>query len=119
MSKCKGIPTYTQHSVAWPLNPRRDRVVDEVGVSFDHPDGGCIAEFYFRWIELRMFDHAPALRLECFYDGLAGLLDDRILEVLKKVRRRGDRETPPAKLIEILEANGVGPSKHQDGLKLL
>lgn len=129
MSKCKGTPVYTQHSVAWPELELRDRILEEVSVSFDDKGGGTYGEFTFRWYHLGYksslwggtsteprYPHG-ALRIDCFTDGLPALLDDRIQAVLGNLRRH-NRSPKPAKLIQLLEDNGVVASNyHLEGAR--
>lgn len=125
----KGTPHYTQHSVAWPLNPRPPRVLDDIHVSFDAKGGGTWGEFSFEWIELMRstslwpgssrqepdpaYPHG-ALRIEVFSDGLPAFLDDRIQRVVVALRKLPEkkRDVSPERLIQILEGQGVGPSQH-------
>jgi hypothetical protein len=112
MPKCKGIPTYTQTSVAFPHNPKVRRIVDEIGIVFQAKGGGgASGEVYFRWLDIGdKFPHG-ALRIEVFTDGLAAFYDDRIQAVVKRLRRLGD--ITPARLIGLLETEGVKPSVYQ------
>jgi len=124
MSKCKGTPTYTQHTVAWPSLTLPDRVMEDMGISFDAKGGGTHGEFFFRWYNLgnnpslwgggdRGEPYYPngALRVECFTDGLTAMMDDRVQAVLDNLRKH-NRNPTPAKLIQILEANGISASEH-------
>lgn len=128
----KGIPTYTQHSVAWPNNPKRDRVVDDVHVSFFAKGGGTHGEFTFEWVEFlrQRWDGRSnserdlrfpygALRVKVFTDGLPAFLDQRIQSVLLRLSRLDEdsRDVSPKTLIEMLEDEGVRPSwYHLQGL---
>lgn len=111
MGKQKGTPVYTQHTVAWPELPLRERMLDEVGVSFEAKGGGTYASLDFRWHKLSTYEFG-ALRVECFSDGFGALLDPRIVSVIESLKRMrmDDRDVSPAKLIELLEAQGVTPS---------
>ncbi len=125
----KGLPTYTQHSVAWPQNPRSPRVLDDIHISFVAKGGGTYGEFTFEWIELMRntslwpgSDHKErdpryphgALRIKVFTDGLPAFLDDRVQRVVKALKRLPEdrRNVSPEKLIVMLEAGGIRPSQH-------
>lgn len=102
---------YTQHSVAFPNVPMRDHVTDEVLVEF--PSGAGIA---FRWYELGGGE--PAVRVDAFRDGFAGLTSDRVQRVLARLAPDGDvGPSTPSDLVELLEAEGFSPSGyHLEGL---
>lgn len=123
----KGIPTYTQHSVAWPTQALCDRALDEVGISFEAKGGGTHGEFRFVWVDLdsgqahdSWLPPAPvrypngALQIQAFADGFSALLDSRIVGVLDYLKRLPDRnrDITPARLIELLERAGVRASTH-------
>lgn len=96
--------SYTQTSVAFPNNPKRAHVIDELGVHLD--DTG--SEFYFRWHELGPRYPHGALRVECFADGIRAL--QRVLPVVLALEHEGD--VSPQRVIEMLEAVGVTPSHY-------
>ena len=108
---------YTQHSVAFPTIepwPGDRSVIDMVGVSNDHPGGGTMGEFHWRFYRFQkpVRDHV-AVQVQVFGDGLDTFLDRRIQRVVKRWR---DLPTPdamsPAQLIAWLEAEHVVPSSH-------
>jgi len=111
----RGIPTYTQHTVAWGNRvPLQHGVNDEIGVSFDAFGGGTHGEFRFVWRELgAKYQPNGALQVQCFSDGLGAMLDERLLSLLRKVARlrQRDRDLSPARLVELLEQAGVRPSE--------
>jgi hypothetical protein len=123
----RGIPVYTQYSVAWPsqVNTFGRNVIEEVGVTFNAKGGGTHGEFKFAFYDLgsqrrndaygglyHKNEHYFALQVCAFTDGLGALLDPRMLRVLEALRRtdRQDKDVTPEKLIEMLEGVGIGPS---------
>jgi hypothetical protein len=109
----QGIPTYTQHTVAFPTLPLREHVVDDVSVSFAAKGGGTHGEFTVEWVGLSSFGPHGAFRVKAFGDGLGALLDPRILGLMEALRKMDDEEqneVSPARFIEMLEAAGVRPS---------
>jgi hypothetical protein len=117
----RGIPTYTQYTVAFPTLPFRDSVIEEIGVSFDAKGGGTHGEFTFRWYDfggMHPYDKRDhrALRVEAFTDGgISAMLDDRLLSILRRLsrRRRDIPEVTPDTLVQMLEEVGVRASVHQ------
>lgn len=109
----KGIPTYTQFTVAFPTLSRQEETIDEISVGFDAKGGGTHGEFVFKW---RDFGPSRALQVCAFTDGgIAAMLDDRILPVLRMLaaRRHTLPEVTPEWLILRLEETGARPSLHQ------
>jgi hypothetical protein len=118
MARFRGIPVYTQHSVAFPMLTLPSPIVEELNVSFQAKGGGTHGEFTFEWASLgsrsfgrfgRETEPVVAIRVKAFSDGFGAMLDDRIVEVLTKLKRmrEKDRDVAPEKLIEMLEAVGV------------
>jgi hypothetical protein len=114
----RGIPTYTQYTVAFPTLVMHERdVVEEINVSFNAKGGGTHGEFRFVWYEFHRANGSPerALRVEAFTDGMAAMLDERLLSILRTLANRKVSlpEITPTQLIEKLEEVGVRPSTYQ------
>jgi hypothetical protein len=120
----RGIPTYTQYTVAFPTLPMRDGMIEEVNVSFDAKGGGTHGEFSFRWFDFdklhpRDKEDRRALCVRAFTDGISAMLDERLLAILRRLarRKRDIPEVTPDTLIQMLEEVGVRASKyHLNGL---
>lgn len=110
----KGIPTYTQHTVAFPtVSFHRHGVFEELYISFDAFGGGTHGEFALRWVKFTQ-PESIALRIDVFTDGLSAMLDARIMGVIQALarRQRSLAEWTPEQVIGLLEAAGVRPSTH-------
>ena len=112
----RGLPTYTVLSVAFPTSIREPHIVDEINVSFNAKGGGTHGEFGFRWY---MFNSTsrPTLAMEvhAFTDGMAAMLDNRIVPILEALARRKDSlpEVSVDWMVGKLEEAGVKPSTYQ------
>lgn len=118
----KGIPTYTQHTVAFPRVTMGERSqIDEINVCFNAKGGGAWGEFTFVW-----YDHSGAyppgstrdrraMRVAAFSGtGMKAMLDRRIFPIIEHLSRRNDDlpEVYPADVIKWLEEAGVRPSTY-------
>lgn len=118
MAKFRGLPTYTQNSVAFPTVALHTRgAVDDINISFDAEGGGTYGEFTVEWIDLKSAgrkEEPPALRLKLFTDGMGAFYDERVQRVFDRIRRlpQARRDVSPERLIEMLEEEGIGPSLH-------
>lgn len=128
--KARGIPQYTQTSVAFPSMVRtlgHPGVVDEIHVEWCATGGGC----YGSGVTFRFYEYSslgrPSYGLEItgFSDGISNVLDERIQTVLKRlqeIERANDRKSrfghsdlapTPAQVIDALESAGIRPSGYQ------
>lgn len=112
------VPTYTQHTVAFPNLPLNDHEIEHVGLTFAAGPG-----FSFTWHTL---GGEPAMRLQAFQESFASLISDRMVKVLVKLTPQGGRAAPsPAELLRLLDQAGFAPSEYhvaglvkRDGMSL-
>ena len=114
----RGVPRYSQNTVAWPNNPRRRGELDDINVNFSASGGGTHGEFRIAFGEFEKgfttFGRRatqPWCKVVAFDDGMNAMLEPRCLAVLQKIAK--SRKTPtPEKVIGWLEEAGIGLSWH-------
>jgi hypothetical protein len=105
------ILVYTQRSVAF-SSSSFDDCDDEIGVSLEAPDGGSYGEMSWRFKTFNFYNHG--VQMQVFGDGLTCLFDPRIQRVISKWRTQSaPDEITRIEFIELLEGEGVVPSKYQ------
>lgn len=104
--------TYTQHTVAFPMNPMGDSLTDQVTVSLAYSEGGTDGEFTWEFITWDRHDRS-AVKMAVFGDGVPCLLDPRMQQVVQQWSAMPDPdEMTPEQLIDLLRAAGAVPSRY-------
>lgn len=113
----KATLTYTQHTVAFPrlqISDSSDSVYDQVSISLDAEGGGSHGEFQFKFYNFKGYGGLDlAAKLTLFGDGIVAFTDERVQRVIQAWFKMDDPDDlTPARLIEMLNANGAVPSEH-------